>query len=256
MPPKTNTNPGAGANPLASMLGGGGQSPITPEMTQLAMSALPQLIKLAQRVPAWTLGYFVGVLWWIVVVPLTSSSVLTFINGEDESAIANMASLHQQNGAGGLFSSIFGSSNNNKNDEELEWDSQESSSNAKNKKERSKNNKKAKKNQKRKFQAEEDEDEDDEQHVENDDASKNHQQSSFSHRLRQCNVGRGHSMMRCLYSIQNSLLSVIVGLLLLAFVSSGAAIWWQNRQEERRQHERAKAIVQDILQMNRKEKFD
>ena len=63
-------------------------------------------------------------------------------------------------------------------------------------------------------------------------------------------------MMRCLYSIQNSLLSVIVGLLLVAFVSSGAAIWWQNRQEEKRQHERAKAIVQDILQMNRKEKFD
>src|SRR3989338_3620992 len=95
MPPKTNNNNAAPANPLASMLGGG----ITPEMTQLAMSALPQLIKLAQRVPAWTLGYFVGILWWIVVVPLTSSSVLTFINGEDEaSSIAVIASSQQQNG--------------------------------------------------------------------------------------------------------------------------------------------------------------
>lgn len=264
MPPKQSQQQSAAPNPMAGLLGAG-QPQITPEMAQMAMSALPKLLRLAQRVPAWTLGFSFGFLWWVAVVPLTTTAVL----GSSEQATSNDAAAPSPYFPWSLLSGSGPTSSASRHEADLEWDVDSSSKNDNKfskKKEARKDTKKAVTSTKKRTFDDEDNNVDDEhdEQVHDDDDDRDeaetkrvaNAQSSLIHRLRQCSVIRGQNMLHCLHQISNSLLTIIVGLLLLAFVSSGAAVWWHNRQEDIRQHERAKAIVQDILQMNRKESFD
>ena len=252
--------PPAPGGPLGAAAGAFG-----PQGIQSLMSWIPWLLSLAQRVPAWVIGFAIGLLWWVVLVPLVASTLLAAAAG-DGSGDEGAAGAGGAGVLGRMLPALFGGDAAAAAATEVEWDALEQEATLA-------------KHQSRKHRSAPstrvaariaagdpsaattgDEDGDDA----NEDEEWQQRQQRFTdaldslsalQALSRC-VARGQTTMRCMHGAHSLLGTFVFALVLLGFVASGATEWWRLRQDSQRQHQRAMDIVEDVFQMKRTASLD
>jgi hypothetical protein len=212
----------AGAPDLASLM--------SPDMMSAALGVLPQLIALAQRVPAWILGFVLGFVWWLVVVPLA----VAVVDFADPLAVVRSAGWSTRASDAPPAAALFGAAATDGDAASADWDSAEQAARP---------------------------DDDDEEEADGRERRGGERRPAAQAvpppTLLACVRARGgFAALRCLRETGDALPTMFVAMITLAAAASGAATWWQGFSEQRAQHARAMDIAEDAAQMQRQASLD